>query len=315
MIPKSFIIAAAKKGMQYFDNIRQESFKEFYMQLFKGIAEEKRLEYEKIIKATENDFYGLLSAAVNDNEKEKITIYVNLYKAILDDKVPQNKKLQYLTLAKTLPYASLKLLPEIYVHVNHPTHETLEAFMKKLQFNENLEYERHLLIQNALLQINNSNFNGGNLIVKPTFSKLTEVFFTYEELTPKALNIQVWDKKIAILYSPDDISQSSYLQKLLEKISIKNSFISNINHVIEPSNIRHYQKFILILNKDKLQEETIEKIKEYSKFIDIIKVTLENNTTDQLLDIGQELVYLEKGNEKSENNFLGNFEIHPIDLF
>ena len=96
------IFTSVNEGMNYFDRKRKESFIEFYEQLYKGVAEEKKLEYERGIEATEDDFYGILSAAVNDSEKAKIRIYVNLYKAIRDNKVPQTRKLQYLIIAKTL---------------------------------------------------------------------------------------------------------------------------------------------------------------------------------------------------------------------
>ncbi len=69
-------------GMEYCENKRQERFKSFFEELYKDTATQERIEYEQQIKAFPDDFYGLLNAAIEDEEKEKVNI-------VKSSKIPQ----------------------------------------------------------------------------------------------------------------------------------------------------------------------------------------------------------------------------------
>lgn len=63
-----------EKGKTHFEEKRQTQFRDFYRSLLSGTATKEKIEYEQMFQKTEEQYYALLNAAIEDEEREKAPI-------------------------------------------------------------------------------------------------------------------------------------------------------------------------------------------------------------------------------------------------
>ena len=184
-IPDS-MISIVKWGISKFEKKRNEIIKEFYFNLMDGSVSDEKINYEKeYIKASEDDYFTLLNIAINDEEKEKVYIYTNIFKYIRNHQYLEKKeKIKLIRISKNLTFDALQVLIKInnFRLENHPTKKEESDFMKKME--KVYDYELKLLNRESLLDITSgyitSDLNAYQ-INEILFNQIICAFFNIEE--------------------------------------------------------------------------------------------------------------------------------------
>lgn len=180
------------KGAHYFEKKRQDTFNEFNKQLFLGIADKEKIEYEKRFKVTEEQYYKLLEAAIEDDEKEKSMIYANVYRSILNNTVEKKNYAKLIRLAKEVPYSALKLLPYFFIYNTYEVkNKTFNDYVDVLE--KDFKYELKILDQNNIIDLPKGEllFNDSKIRLTNIYDEVIKSFFTDNELQPEAFELEI----------------------------------------------------------------------------------------------------------------------------
>lgn len=304
-----------KESLYMFDGYWTKRHKEvitkFHRQILDGTATEEKVAYEsEYIKAEPDDYFALLKLVINDDEKEKVDVYSNIYKFIRKNQsLAQTDKIKILRIAKELTFSALKLLPELYVKKNNITQGfTIDKILSDFNSDESSIFEKNQLIQFGLLKSDvpkpNDIITAPKLHFISNFDLYVEAFFSEEELTPEYNKIDIYLSKALVLSNINKLHDSDYIIELLAKAKIKTHICANIKNI--NSLIFSHTRFIVcLLDEEKIPQDTINDIYNCSlSSRQIVKVSLDVNVIDQLGVINEPLLYLEKGNQDSEDNFI-----------
>lgn len=315
-----------KTGYNLFDSYITKKHKErttlFHRQILDGDASEEKIEYEtEYIKANPHDYYTLLKYVNDDDEKEKVSIYSNIYNYIRNNQnIPSIEKYKLIQIAKGLSYSSIQLIPMIYIHKNYLVkNKTLDEYLKEIISNENLIFEINQLTQYGLLkniQLGQQVLgNGLNLTITKNIDFIAKSFFKEEDILPQIYDMPIWIRSTGILADLSENTNFEYIQGLLDRKKIKSSLNSNILQFREEFFYNPKDIFICILNEKIIPQESIDILKKWAKRYKILKICLEDTILDQLHEIDGELIHIEKGKKEDEEKFLSNILIGPLDLF
>lgn len=290
------------KGIEYYDNRRREGFNQYYASLYQGCTEEEVLEYERNIKTTEDDYYGLLQVAMNDEEQQKIPIYVNLYKSIRDGKVHQEEKMRYLKMLKNLPMSALDIVAKLYIYKNYnikPTSgnfcDDVGRYLRAIDSTVTLKYEMSLLKQyGILIDVN------GALDMKIEFDKLISFCFDSKILTPSYYGLDVWKSFVRVL--SHDVFGEAHIDEINSISSKIDILVDNGGSFNNLGSTEGLSSIVCILDEESFKENVVSELKEQAE--KVIKISFSDKVVDQLIDIDGEIINFTKNFEAAENKFL-----------
>ncbi|PLY08419.1 MAG: hypothetical protein C0625_02190 [Arcobacter sp.] len=181
------MLTIVEKGISFFEKKRNERINTFYEELYQGTTEEERIKYEQQIEVNADDFYGLLNASIEDEEEEKVNIYVNLFKSIRDTDLFKDKKARYqaIHIAKNLPFSALELIRLSEIESKKAREnggrgqEGAEFFIHKMR-GFSMMYELNMLEQYTVIYIDQKT---NRYKINPISSLFVNSFFTPEELS------------------------------------------------------------------------------------------------------------------------------------
>lgn len=301
-----------KESLSMFDGYWTKRHKEvitkFHRQILDGNASEDKIKYEKeYIEANPDDYFTLLKYVVNDDEKEKVGIYSNIYKYIRDNQLlVQTDKIKIIRIAKELTFSALKLLPELYVKKHNETQGfTIDKLLLDFNSNESYIFEKNQLIQFGLLETDKPDvITVPSLYFSSSFDLYVEAFFSKEELTPEYNHIDIFVSDAVVLSNINKLPDTEYLKSILAKARIKTLISANIMD-INPAIFNHSKFIVYLLDEEIIPQNVIDELLNCNlSSLHIVKVSLDNNITDQLGAINGSLIYLEKDNQDSEDNFV-----------
>lgn len=301
-----------KESLSMFDGYWTKRHKEvitkFHRQILDGNASEDKIKYEKeYIEANPDDYFTLLKYVVNDDEKEKVGIYSNIYKYIRDNQsLEKANKIKIIRIAKELTYEALKLLPELYVKKHIETQEfTIDKLLSDFNSNESYIFEKNQLIQFGLLETDKPDvITVPSLYFSSSFDLYVEAFFSKEELTPEYNHIDIFVSDAVVLSNINKLPDTEYLKSILAKARIKTLISANIMD-INPAIFNHSKFIVYLLDEEIIPQNVIDELLNCNlSSLHIVKVSLDVNVTDQLGVINGSLLYLEKDNQDSEDNFV-----------
>ncbi len=306
-----FIIESLSLFDGYWTKRHKEVITKFHRQILDGTATDEKIAYEsEYIKAEPDDYFSLLKLVINDDEKEKVDIYSNIYKYIRNNQtLAQTDKTKIIRIAKELTFSALKLLPELYVKKHNETQGfTIDKILSDFNSNESYIFEKNQLIQFGLLKTDVP--NPSDIITAPklhfisNFDLYVEAFFSKEELTPEYNQIDIFLSKAVVLSNINKFHDTEYVKELLAKAKIKTLIGANIKDI--SSVIFNHSKFIVCLLDDEIiPQDTIDELYNCSlRTHHVIKVSLDFNVIEQLAVINGPVLYLEKGNIELEGNFI-----------
>lgn len=301
--PKTYITICSK-GMDYYEKKRQEGFYTFVEQLYLGITDENKIKYEQNIISTEDDFFRLLSAALSDEEEKKSLLYANLYRSILEDKIPQHKKLKYIKMTKMFSYNALSLFPKIYSRItfNGDSQNNSRAInlYKTLTFNEHYGFDRDMIEQFKLI-VTVKEFSPN---ISDEFIHFTNCIFREDDLNDTINGTMIKDDKISLIANSDYEKVRNVLERFPFQAIIKESFDS-LNNVYNYPITSHC---VCLLTDEPLTPEHKKYLIILSKQLKVKKVTLVKDITDPLPEIEGNLFYLEHTSDSELAFFQHIFE-------
>jgi hypothetical protein len=265
--------SVVKKSMIYFEDKRQKGFNEFTRNLLKGKATKDNIEYEKMFDITEDQYYALLNASIEDEEKEKSYVYANVYRNILNEQIPKSDYPRFIRLVKNLPYSAIELLPSLYIYKNFNTkNKSLKKYFDEIY--KEYKYEIKFLDQNNIIELPNGMVFGDSIlkINDKLFSKVIETFFKEEDLRPEKYNIELWKENNVLVLSDNPLIQKApvaYVIQLLRQRSIRNEHL-DYQSSINPNQYSHIICIVNDTNLSKINELNFEEIKGNTE---VIRVT------------------------------------------
>ena len=294
-------------GISSFEKKRDTTIQKFYKDLFEGIASDEEVTYMKEqIKATEDDAYRLLNAAIMDDEAEKSPYYTRLYKYILRNQhMEKYIKLNLLRIIKGISFRSIQLLAKIYVHQNYPTTEitTAKEYMNSLINDSTQSYDLNILTQFGILkQI--QLVGGYTLKTSDLFDELICIFFQNEELTPESLNIKVWAKKILLLANNVTGGDIKYIENVISqgtnKVIMHNNYdiLTNKNSNIE---IKKFDYIICVLGANKINDKHLDILISIPR---LLKVFIKEPPIDQLSKVEGKMYNISEKNPNDIDEFI-----------
>ncbi|MDN5049821.1 hypothetical protein [Aliarcobacter butzleri] len=218
------------QGYNLFDKYQTDKHRKivtrFHRNILDGNESEEKIKYEQgNIKANQEDYFTLLKFALEDEEKEKVDIYTNIYKYIRDNQhLEINLKRFLLKAAKNIPFSAIEFLPKIYIHQKYHTKlKNLNDFLQSLYKSNGYEtsiLENYKLINSGRGSFGSTQYNISNKY----FNLIIDAFFRKEDLLPKKYNIEIWkDKYVLILNNSSSNKEEPILMitDILNKNSIK----------------------------------------------------------------------------------------------
>ena len=298
-------------GIDYYNNERDERIKEFHTQLLNGKATRERIEYEdEYIKTTEDSYFSLLSASVNDEEKEKSSIYANLYDNILRQKITNKKdRIKYLKMAKNLSYEAIIIISKIYIYKNFDV-KGKENYTEYLL--NKYPYEINLLEQETLITFAHQVVAmQGKFATTKDFDIVVELFFIKEALIPELYGLIEWRGRISFLFDLKSDTELNYVSTLSKKLDLEKNIrvLSNIgierdNYI--PNTFTYNNILVYVISDTIIQNK--EALIKLSKIVNIIKITFNEEAQDQLQEIDSKLIYIDMNNNDSISFFCDLFE-------
>ncbi len=289
---------ALEKSMVYFENRRQNGFNQFTKHLLNGTATKEKLEYERMFKITEDQYYALINASIEDENKEKSYIYANLYRNILHEKISKEKYSIFIRIAKILPYSAIELLPKIYIYKNnHTKHKNLDNYINELKTNN--IYELKILEQNGFFTAGTSFDSIVYDLEEKFFEETIPLFFNDDDLIPLKHDIDLWKEKKALIIMSDKLIEKNNIikiQNILDELSIFNEIQESISTI---KNDFYYCILITdyLVNIDKL----LDNIKTLERNCKIINVSF--NSGDIVNKKNDIALYEKNGIEEFKKQF------------
>jgi len=305
-----------EKGARFFEAKQKKRIYEFNQKLLIDEAAEydkKRLR-DGIL--SEDDYFSLLSAAINDDEEKKTTIYVTLYRNILADRLTGDK-FKVLKILKSLTYSALQLIQKVYVYHTYEIQDsgstkTLDRFLQELNQDNNVIFEVETLKQFGLLRDIDNPDSGRKLSSTDFCINVARLYFNDRELRPEAIGRKTWNQHVSFL---SDISAQSMADVRTITTMLNQRNIKQTAHLDFRTNAANWtftvQTIVILLGQGEPSAKALESLRKIPN--KIIKVTLDNSIEDPIPSIGNKLIYLDLKNKDSKNYFLEQFEVPDMD--
>jgi hypothetical protein len=225
----------------HFQKDRKKSrIEDFHKTLFKGVPEK---DYESLLSEefSIEDYYTLLSNAIQDDEDAKTKFYSNMFKALMKNQIPAEYKLHFIKAVRELSCRDIEKMQEIYIYskneIKHGGYawgasNSLKADPIENISNQALERLGFIEMKRPSEEYDFKN-NGPKELKYPFETELTppliEILFSPEELTPKSIGKESWKKMPPVFILTNDLSKHpeaiNAVTKSLEQLNIKNEVV------------------------------------------------------------------------------------------
>lgn len=268
------VAALVNHGKEFFRDRTEHRLHEFHEQLLGSTSESVDLGafMEKPISL--DDYYALLSAALQDNEELKVPLYANMLRCFVEERVPVQFRIHFLRAARELTFQELELLRKIYIYAKYdliPVSGPSEQVSSLLQS------------RSPMQQVMNQNLERFGLLSRGTKAefKLSDVLFTLaealflrEELVPESIGKLEWTG-IHILITCFPLDDRTDIALRLENVLRRNlikSAIATVNERNVNQMKMFYDGILLLLDTRPVPEENRKALIQFGK--PIFKVLL-----------------------------------------
>lgn len=175
-----------------------------------------------------DDYYALLSAAVQDNEELKIEFYANLLRSLVFQQVPQEYKFYLMKAIKDLTFDEIELVRQIHIYENYelvPAHGPTEQLSSLLNTTYTL---KKLMIDNLirlglLEKKDNQKYQPTDLL-----KLMAKSVYKTGELQPESIGRKRWSRLEFIIFSDLEQEYSNLairVQTLLRDNQIRSQIV------------------------------------------------------------------------------------------
>lgn len=251
------VAALVNHGKEFFRDRTEHRLHEFHEQLLGSTSESVDLGafLEKPISL--DDYYALLSAALQDNEELKVPLYATLLRSFVEERIPAQFRTHFLRVARELTFQELELLRKIYIYAKYdliPLSGPSEQISSLLQGRSTMQQVmKQNLERFGLLS------RGTKAELKPSdvLFTLAEALFSKEELEPASIDKLEWTGIGFLITSfplDDHTDIALRLEDLLRRNRIK-SMIATVNERNVKQMKMFYDGILLLLDTRPVPEE------------------------------------------------------------
>lgn len=264
----------AQHGRNYFMGRTEARLEEFHDKLLNENLDEEEIKDFINKEFSLDDYHAILSSCTQDIENEKVTIYANLLKGIIEQKIEPNVKRHFITTCKDLTFTELCFLKEIYINsiFDLMTPGGIGSQVSKLlstkDFFKNVTISK--LIQLGYIDSERSR-------ITPISKQFIPLIFDKESLLPNAVGRSEFSgiNVLIISYQLGNNIHSKVVQYIQESLW-SNNIKSSISILDERflRGMHNYSAAVLIVDDKEIMDKYIPSLIKFSEHKPLIKVNI-----------------------------------------
>jgi hypothetical protein len=260
----------------YFMDRTENRLSEFHKALFNESQDEKIVK-DFINKEFDlDDYHAILSSCIQDIENEKVSIYVNLMKGLIEQNIELDFKRHFITSCKDLTFTELCFLKEAYIKSNFDLmtpggiNQQLSVLFKTKGLFQNITIDK--LIKFGYIDKEGSKITS----ISEQFIK---IIFDKESLLPKSIGrVEYSGVNILIVsYQLGDSIHNKVASDIQE--SLWSHQIKSAIHILDDNFIRgmyRYNAAVLIVDEEEIGGKYIESLMKFSDKKPLLKINISN---------------------------------------
>lgn len=221
-----------------------------------------------------DDYYAILSSCTQDIENEKVTIYANLLKGIIEKKVEPNLKRHFITTSKDLTFSELCFLKELYIYSNFELMTPGGIQYQVSTLLSTKDFFKNIII-NKLIQLGFI-YSGRSKITSMT-KQFIQLIFDKDSLKPKSVGKNKYSG-IKILIISYQLGNNTHLKVAdnIQEILFSNNIKSSIS-ILDDKFLMlmgNYSAAALLVDDKKIMDMYIPSLTKFSKHKPLIKINI-----------------------------------------
>lgn len=317
LIPGSGLIYSLSKlllrhGKEFYRERTESRINDFHKALLEGTGE---ADIDSLMKASFSleDYYSLLSRAVQDDEDSKVGIYAKIFHALIKKAIPEKYKLHFTKSIRELSYHDIQLIREIYIRAKYEFKRGPGLSKQVITFTNTDDPIKNYAIQKLtglgfLKTTEYESIKYGEvkekegLIPSDLLYAIAEVIFDPEDLKPHSIGQEVWKNIPPIRILASNLEKHQRVLTLIAEAL----YDLNLRSVITiPKSMKYSNNGIILLVIDNQQSSQNEMaiIAEKNKHCRLVKIItselFDNVSDDPFPDISSDvsIIFSPKNND------------------
>jgi len=264
----------AQHGRNYFTARTEARLEEFHDKLLNENLDEEEIKNFINKEFSLDDYHAILSSCIQDIENEKVTIYANLLKGIIEQKIEPNVKRHFITTCKDLTFTELYFLKEIYINSDFDLMTTGGVNFQVSQLLSTKDFFKNVTIS-KLIQLGYIDMERSR--ITSMSKQFVQLIFDKESLLPKSVGRSAFSgiNVLIISYQLDnnihtkvatDIQESLWANNMKSSISILDERFLRGMH--------NYSAAVLIVDDQVIDDKYIRSLTKFSEHKPLIKISI-----------------------------------------
>lgn len=264
----------AQHGRNYFIGRTEDRLEEFHERLLNEHQDENEIQGFINKEFSLDDYYAILSSCTQDIENEKVTIYANLLRGIIEGRIEPKIKRHFITTCKDLTFTELHFLKEVYINSEFDlmtpggTRAQVSTLLSTKDFFKSVTISK--LIQLGYIDKECRD-------ITPMAKQLIKLIFEKESLSPEAVGRSEFSgiNILIISYQLGDNIHNKVVQGIQDSLWSNNikSSISILDERLLRS-MHNYSAAALIVDDKKIIDKYIPSLIKFSEHKPLIKVNI-----------------------------------------
>lgn len=263
-------------GRNYFMDRTENRLNEFHEVLLNETPDEEKVK-DFINKEFDlDDYHAILSSCTQDIENEKVSIYANLMRGIIEQKIGPKIKRHFITSCKDLTFTELCFLKEAYINSKFDlmtpggTTQQISALLKTNEFFRSITIDK--LVQLGYIDKEYSKITSMS-------EQLISIIFDKESISPKSIGRTQYSgvNVLIVSYQLGDSVHHKVTQDIQE--SLWSHQIKSAIHVLDDHSIRGmhlYSAAVLVVDDKEINDKHIESLIKFSDKKPLFKINISN---------------------------------------
>ncbi|OAI19674.1 MULTISPECIES: hypothetical protein [Methylomonas] len=287
VIPFGGLLYDASKALilhtrNYISDRTNDRMEDFCEHLISGRASDEELKVFLEKKFDMDDYYAVLSSCMQDIENEKVLIYSELMKGLIEGDFSPEIRRYFIKSCKELTFAELSFLREIYINseyvmMPHSGCVTGTAHQVKQILTTNDPFRRITIERLISLGFVNNQLNE----MTPLGKKFGLVLFPSESLTPESINRKRFSGHHVLIasYQLSDQNHVSLAMQLQDRFIQKNiqPQIAVLKYGVFP-----FSAAVVLMDGKLIEREYLESLRRCSNLIPIVRLNLNSTASNYL---------------------------------
>lgn len=264
----------AQHGRNYFIGRTEDRLEEFHERLLNEHQDENEIQGFINKEFSLDDYYAILSSCTQDIENEKVTIYANLLRGIIEGRIEPKIKKHFITTCKDLTFTELHFLKEVYINSEFDlmtpggTRAQVSTLLSTKDFFKSVTISK--LIQLGYIDKECRH-------ITPMAKQLIKLIFEKESLSPEAVGRSEFSgiNILIISYQLGDNIHNEVVKGIQDSLWSNNikSSISILDERLLRS-MHNYSAAALVVDDKKIIDKYIPSLIKFSEHKPLIKINI-----------------------------------------